>query len=168
MAQPLSAFTGSALYVDAMLIAGFLDSLSVWHAASRRLMEGAVDPAGGPRLVTASLTLDETAFALMQESLARPPYNVVRSRSQYLQDHPAVVRQLTAVIREPLLSVLDLLTIEPVLREDVAEMAAEMSVSGILPRDAIHVAVMRRLGLTAIASDDDAFERCAGVTLYKP
>jgi predicted nucleic acid-binding protein len=151
-----------------MLIAGFLDPLSPWHTAGRRLMERALDPTTGTRLVTAALTLDETAFVLIQELLARPPYGVTRSRSQYLQEHPEVVRRLAETVRDPLLGVLDLLDVEPVTHDDVAQMVEEMASSGTLPRDAIHVAVMRRLGITAVASDDDAFERCTGVDLYKP
>lgn len=168
MAQPLSAFDGTAIYIDTMLVVGFLDPTSVWHAAGRMLMERAVNPGSETRLLTAALTLDETSFTLMQELLARPPFNVTRSRSQYLQAHSEVVRQLMTIIRGPLLSVMDIVDIVPVTAEDAVQMIVEMGASGILPRDAIHVAVMRRLGVTAIASDDDAFERCAGVTLYKP
>jgi len=40
--------------------------------------------------------------------------------------------------------------------------------AGLLPRDAIHASVMRRLGITAIASDGDDCERCAGFALYTP
>jgi len=45
-----------------------------------------------------------------------------------------------------------------------------MSATGILPRDAIHLVVMKRLGLTAIASDDEGFDRYQdqGVTLFLP
>jgi predicted nucleic acid-binding protein len=41
-------------------------------------------------------------------------------------------------------------------------------VSGLLPRDAIHLSVMKRCGLTAIASDDEGFDHCQGITLFQP
>ncbi len=33
----------------------------------------------------------------------------------------------------------------------------------LLPRDALHVAIIQRLGLTAIASDDVDFDRVEGI-----
>jgi predicted nucleic acid-binding protein len=48
------------------------------------------------------------------------------------------------------------------------QMRQEMQTSGILPRDAIHLAVMQRLGLTAIASDDEGFEHHQGIDLFMP
>jgi predicted nucleic acid-binding protein len=48
------------------------------------------------------------------------------------------------------------------------QMRQEMQVSGLLPRDAIHLSVMKRCGLTAIASDDEGFEHCQGITLFQP
>ena len=60
---------------------------------------------------------------------------------------------------------------ERVLRErndDVLSMAANIEAYGLLPRDAIHVAVAQRLGIDSIVSDDDAFDRVPGITLYKP
>jgi predicted nucleic acid-binding protein len=47
-------------------------------------------------------------------------------------------------------------------------MRQEMRASGILPRDAIHLAVMRRLRLTAIASDDEGFDNRQGIGLFMP
>jgi predicted nucleic acid-binding protein len=165
---PLTTFVGAALYVDAMIAVGLLDAHSSWHAAAERLFGQAIDPARPIRLVTATPTVDEVAFVLLQELVARPPIAVTRSRSQYLAEHPEVVRQLTRQIEAPLESLVDLLTLEPVLPEDVLLMRREMAATGLLPRDALHVAVMRRLGLTAIASDDEAFDRCASLIRYAP
>jgi predicted nucleic acid-binding protein len=166
--RPLASFDGDVLYLDAMILEGFLRPHSQWHAASRQLFERALDAARPIRLVTATLTIDEVVFVVLQELLLEPPYTVARSRSQYLSEHPVVVQELMAAIRAPVGGLLQLLALEPVTASDVADMTAEMAASGVLPRDAIHVAVMRRLGVTAIASDDDAFCRCAGIVLFKP
>jgi len=44
----------------------------------------------------------------------------------------------------------------------------EMCSSGTLPRDSIHLAVMIRLGLTAIASDDEGFDNRPSIDLFMP
>ena len=62
----------------------------------------------------------------------------------------------------------DLVILEPVTATDMDQMREEMCASGILPRDAIHLSVMKRLGLTAIASDDDGFDHRQGIDLYQP
>jgi predicted nucleic acid-binding protein len=112
--------------------------------------------------------MDEVVFVLLQELVARPPMSVTRSRSQYLAEHPEVVRELMPQLDPSLTGMVELLSLEPVLPEDVAAMRREMTATGLLPRDALHVAVMRRLGLAAIASDDEGFDRCAGLTRYVP
>jgi predicted nucleic acid-binding protein len=100
--------------------------------------------------------------------VARRPYNIVRSRSQYLHDHPEVVRVLMVQL-DPLVEALfDLVTLEPVTAADIRQMRQEMLTTGILPRDAIHLAVMKRLGLVAIASDDEGFDNRQGISLFKP
>ena len=168
MAEPLTAFAGDTLYTDTMILVGFLRPDSPQHPASRQLFERAIDGTRPLRLVTATLTIDEVVFVLLQELLLNPPYSVTRSRSQYLSEHPDVVRELMRVIDPPVQSLGELLAFEPVLPEDIVAMRREMVATGLLPRDALHVAVMRRLGIAAIASDDDAFERCAAITLFKP
>ena len=168
MTRPLAAFGGGALYLDAMFAVALLDARSAWHVAAERLFGQSIDPTRPIRLVTATLTIDEVVFVLLQELVARPPIAVTRSRSQYLAEHPEVVRELMRQIEPPLADLIDLLSLEPVLQADVTAMRREMGATGLLPRDALHVAVMRRLGLAAIASDDEGFDRCAGLTRYVP
>ncbi|HET7769896.1 MAG TPA: type II toxin-antitoxin system VapC family toxin [Chloroflexota bacterium] len=168
MAEALSAFSGAAIYLDTMVLFGYLVAESSWHASSDQFFTRAVEAEPRIALVTASLTLDELAFNLLQEAVAVPPYGVMRSRSQFLQHRPAVVRDLTQGLAPIITRVASLLDIQPVTGDDGLAMLDGMSRYGLLPRDAIHLAVMRRLGITAIASDDDAFEGIAGITLYKP
>ena len=63
---------------------------------------------------------------------------------------------------------ISVVSLEPVLPEDITAMRQVMLATGLLPRDAIHLSVMRRLGITAIASDDDDFDRYPDIALYKP
>jgi len=168
VAQPLTAFHGSALYLDTVILVGFMDTASPWHAACQQLLYRAINPAHAILLVTATLTIDETVFVLLQELLQRPPFGVTRGRSQYLRAHPDVVRELMHSVDQWVQNWLSLVSLEPVLPTDIDAMRREMVATGILPRDAIHLAVMRRLGITAIASDDDDFDRHTDITLFKP
>jgi len=168
MAQALIAFQSGALYLDAVMLEAFIDSLSPWYASCRELFRRAIAPPRPIRLVTATLTIDETVFVLLQELLLRPPYQIARSRSQYLQNHPEIVQQLMTVVDPLVQDVERMISLEPVLPADISAMRREMVATGTLPRDAIHLAVMRRLGITAIASDDDGFDRYPDITLFKP
>jgi predicted nucleic acid-binding protein len=168
MASPLADFQGNAIYVDTNVLVGLVDANSVYHLARASFFQRAVDPARPIQLFTATLTLDEVVFVLLQELVARDPYRIVRNRSQYLRDHPDVVRTLMEQV-DPLAAALcDLVTLEPVTATDIRQMRHEMHTSGILPRDAIHLAVMQRLGLTAIASDDEGFDHHQGIDLFIP
>jgi predicted nucleic acid-binding protein len=168
VAQPLAAFHGTALYLDTMILVAFVDTASQWHAASRHLFYRAIEPTRPIRLVTATLTIDEMVFTLLQEMLLRPPYSVPRSRSQYLGAHPEIVRQLMTSVDYGVQRLLAIISLEPVLPADITAMRREMIATGTLPRDAIHLAVMRRLGIAAIASDDDGFDHSPDITLFKP
>jgi predicted nucleic acid-binding protein len=63
---------------------------------------------------------------------------------------------------------MSIVSVEPVNASDVGAMLQAMQSYGMLPRDAIHLAVARRLGITAIVSDDDVFDQIPGIRLYKP
>jgi hypothetical protein len=168
MPEPLSAFQGNLLYLDAMILVGYVDGDSPWHTAARQVFRRRLPPERSVRLVTASLTVDEAVYILLEESLLRPPHNVARNRGSYLRRHPEVVAQIMTALEVPIEEMLRLVTLESVKPEDISAMSQEMLAAGLLPRDAIHVAVMRRLGITAIASDDDDFERCQGIHVFKP
>lgn len=166
--RPLASFSGDVLYLDTMLLVGQIDSDSRFRAASDALFSRVARSREAPRLSTAVLTVDEAMFTMLETFVARPPYGIVRSRGQYLGAHPEIVRELMKRIDGPVAAAVELITVESVIPADIAAMRHEMATTGLLPRDAIHVAVMRRLGITAIASDDPAFDRCAGLVRYAP
>ena len=168
MAEPLTAFQGSALYLDTVILVGFMDTESPWHSACRQLLYRAIDPAHPIRLVTATLTIDETVFVLLEGLVQRPPYGVTRGRGRYLRSHPEVVRELMTSVDYWVRNWLGVVSLEPVLAEDITAMRQAMMATGLLPRDAIHLSVMRRPGITAIASDDDDFNRHPDIALFKP
>jgi predicted nucleic acid-binding protein len=168
VASSLADFQGNAIYLDTNVLVGLVDAGSVYHPACAAFFQRAVDPDRPIQLFTATLTLDEVIFVLLQETVAREPYSITRNRSQYLRDHPDVVRELMMQL-DPLASdVCNLVALEPVVAADISEMRQEMRDHGTLPRDAIHLAVMKRLGLTAIASDDEGFDNRRGIDLFMP
>lgn len=168
MADALPRFDGETAYVDAVILVAYLDRGHPFHQACRSFVSRAVAPDGRLALVTATLTLDEVVFVLLQELVARPPHGVGRDRARYLERHPDAVRTLTAAINPPVRALVEILQLEPVTPADIAEMSRIMAAHGLLPRDAIHYAVARRLGITAFVSDDDAFDGLPGVRLFKP
>lgn len=168
MSLALADFRGPVIYLDAVLLISFLDSGSPWHTSSRDLFYRSLDEASPVHLVTASLTVDEVAFVLLQDLVSQEPHRITRNRSHYLRSHPEVVRALMPSVDAGIERVLQVVSLEPVLPEDVATMRQEMLAIGLLPRDALHLAVMRRLGIPAIASDDNDFDRHPDITLYKP
>ncbi|MEE8301132.1 MAG: type II toxin-antitoxin system VapC family toxin [Candidatus Tectomicrobia bacterium] len=168
MAHSLANFHGDTISLDANVLVGVIDSDAVYHPACATFFQRALDPHRPIQLITATRTLDEVVFVLLQEMVARQPYHVTRSRSQYLRDHPAVVKALMAQV-DPLADAMrDLVILEPVMAIDIESMRGEMRTSGILPRDAIHVSVMKRLGLTDIASDDEGFDNRQDINVYQP
>lgn len=94
MVRPLADFCGERIYVDTNILVGLVDADSAYHPACEAFFQRALDPAQPIQLVTCVLTLDEVVFVLLQELVAKPPYNISRSRSQYLQNHPDVVKAL--------------------------------------------------------------------------
>jgi predicted nucleic acid-binding protein len=168
MAHPLADFQGNTMYVDTNVLVGLVDATSIDHPAGAPFFRWAVASAPPIQLFTATLTLNEVVFVLLQELVVRDPYRIVRNRSQYLRDHPQVVRALMEQV-DPLAAALcDLVTLEPVTATDIHHMRQEMQTRGMLPRDAIYLTVLQRLGLTAIASDDEGFDHCPGIDLFMP
>lgn len=168
MASSLADFQGNAIYVDTNILVGLVDANSTYHPACAAFFRRAVAADHPIQLYTATLTLDEVIFVLLQETVAREPYSIIRNRSQYLRDHPNVVRELMMQLDPLATDVCHLVALEPVVAADISEMRHEMRAHGTLPRDAIHLAVMKRLGLTAIASDDEGFDNRQGINLFMP
>ncbi len=85
MARSLADFREESIYLDTnILLVGLIDADSVYHSSCKEFFRRALDPARPIQMVTCTLTLDEVVFVLLQELVAKPPYNVSRSRSQYL------------------------------------------------------------------------------------
>ncbi len=161
----LEAFSGPEIYVDTSLFLFVALADPTYGPSSSEFLSRAFD--GQFSLVTCSLALDEFLFSALIERLQQEK-SVSRRRAQFLRDHPNVVAALARSTVPLMEGVMKSARVEPVLAEDAVEMGRLVAAHGLLPRDAIHVAVMKRAGLTAIATDDTDFTRVPGLEVYMP
>jgi predicted nucleic acid-binding protein len=73
MAAFLTDFQGNAIYLDTNVLVGLVDANSVYHPTCAAFFQRAVDPERPIQLYTATLTLDEVVFVLLQETVVREP-----------------------------------------------------------------------------------------------
>jgi predicted nucleic acid-binding protein len=118
-------------------------------------------------LLTSTLTMDEVSFVALKAKLEEK-YGVTRNQVLYLKRNPEVVKALASDVNQIVENVLGLITLVEVNAPDVQKMQLYVREFGLLPRDAIHLAVAHRLGLTCIASSDSDFDRVAWLTRYAP
>jgi len=118
-------------------------------------------------LLTSSLTIDEIAFVALKVKVEEK-YGITKGHVRYLKQHPEVVKALAPEIGEVLDNVRRLCTIVEVDESDIERMREYMESFGLLPRDAIHLAVAHKRGLTCIASSDEDFDRVSWVSRYEP
>jgi predicted nucleic acid-binding protein len=93
---------------------------------------------------------------------------VTKNQVLYLKRNPEVVKALASDVNQIVENVLGLATLTEVSAPDVQQMRLYMGEFGLLPRDAIHLAVVHRLGLTCMASSDSDFDRVPWLTRYAP
>ncbi len=118
-------------------------------------------------LLTSTLTIDEVSFVALKAKLEEK-YGVTKNQVLYLKRHPAVVKALASDVNQMMENVLGLTTLVEVNAQDIQQMRLYVKEFGLLPRDAIHLAVTHRLGLTCMASSDSDFDRVTWLTRYAP
>jgi len=165
MPKYLDEFSGDRIYVEPnILLFDALADARFGHSSLDFLKRGSQREF---ELLTSSLTIDEIAFVALKVKLEEK-YEVSKGHVRYLKQHPEVVKALIPEIEEVLDNVRSLCTIVEVDESDIEQMQEYMKSLGLLPRDAIHLAVVRRLGLTCIASSDKDFDRVSWLSRYEP
>ena len=165
MPKYLDEFSGDRIYVEPnILLFDALADARFGHSSLEFLKRGSQGEFG---LLTSSLTIDEIAFVALKVRLEEK-YKITRGHVRYLKQHPEVVKALALEIGEVLDNVRRLCTIIEVGELDIERMEEYMKSFGLLPRDAIHLAVARRMGLTCIASNDADFDRVNWLSRYEP
>ena len=110
--------------------------------------------------------LDELFYRLLlarvQDASGRHPLEELRAdRAGAIRDHGPAIN--TALRQLVLLPHVHLVGVETA---DFSRMLDNITTYALLPRDALHVALMQRLNLTAVASDDTDFDRVPILTRH--
>ncbi len=163
MADPLSAFTGSVIYMDTMLPYLLLRSIDESVKPLFKRIE-----AGELRAYTSVLTFDELAYRLLLafikdryggSALERLRDEEEKMLTEFAPQTSALLRQLSAYAS---------LTVLDVLATDLSALDDAMVKYHLRPRDALHFAAMQRVGCLNLASNDPHFDRVPGIHRYTP
>ncbi|MEW6296554.1 MAG: type II toxin-antitoxin system VapC family toxin [Thermodesulfobacteriota bacterium] len=157
----LDEVAGGSVYIDTNVLYMYLRAdpshIATLRAFLRRVMRREI------RAVVGLPVIDELFYRLLlarvKEATQRNPLEVLRADlAGAVATHG---RAIGAAVRKLLaLPQLALVGVEP---GDVYKMLDNIVLFSLLPRDALHVAVIQRLGLTAVASDDTDFDRVNGI-----
>jgi predicted nucleic acid-binding protein len=126
----------------------------------RRVVRGAIEAFAG------LLVFDELFYRLLlarvKDATGRNPLEVLRA------DLPGAIAAHGNAIDTALRKLMALPHVHLISVEtaDFHGMLDSIMTYGLLPRDALHVTVMQRVGLTAIASDDTDFDRVTTLTRH--
>jgi len=159
----LRDFAEDSIYLDTMLPYALLRGID----EQVRIFFERVE-AGAIQAYTSVLTFDELAYrlilALVGERYGGSPLDVLRGQEV------TVLREIVPPVRAALeeLTRLPNLHVVEVVADDLFVMTESMERYQLRPRDALHYAVMVRLGCLNIASRDAHFDRIPAVTRYVP
>ncbi len=165
MPKYLDEFTEGRIYVEANIF--LFTALADARYGPSAL--GFLERASGDEieLLTSTLTIDKVSFVALKAKLEEK-YSVTKNQILYLKRNPEVVKALASDVNQIVENVLGLTTLVEVNAPDIQQMRLYVEEFGLLPRDAIHLAVAHRLGLTCMASSDSDFDRVPWLTRYAP
>jgi predicted nucleic acid-binding protein len=165
MPKYLDEFVEGRIYVEANVFLFTALADARYGPSALRFLERA--SGDEIELLTSTLTIDEVSFVALKAKLEEE-YGVARSQVLYLKRNPEVVKALASDVNQIVENVLGLTTLVEVNAQDIQQMRLYVEKVGLLPRDAIHLAVAHRLGLTCMASGDGDFDRVAWLARYAP
>ena len=116
---------------------------------------------------TSDFVLDEVLHKLMIAEVAKKYTKSVKEAVAYIKKNPEVIAQLEVIWTEmELLERSKFVVLENrSLFPEFVELSKRYT---LMATDAVHVAIMRRHGLTDIATNDPDFERVDWLTIWKP
>lgn len=165
----VSEFKTGRFYIDTNFFHHFLRPDPKYKPLTDRLFQRIED--GEVRAFTTVLVFDELAYrlllALVKDKYDGNPLGLLRAKHQHMltEFYPTVAKTIGKVKSIPHLEILD------ITGTDINGMLKNMSKFLLMPRDALHISVMKRNRLKYIASDDRSFdcvEDIERIWLYNP
>lgn len=161
MSEPLTAFTGTALYLDTMVPYALLRGIDpAAHALFARI------EAEELRAFTSVLTFDELVYrmllALIRDHYGGSPLEQLRTNEVQMiaEFYPSIAPHLSRLRQFRSLQLVD------VTSSDLDLMDEAMRLYQIRPRDALHLAAMQKTGCLDLVSQDPDFDRIPIIRRY--
>lgn len=153
------------LYWDASFLVHATYPAGRYHRACYAFLER-LSSAGDTLSYISMLALDETVFALIRLRVAEDYPE--RGFWDVYRENPAVIQPYLGELR----ALVDRLSVDPrirlvgIERADMPTTLDYMDAHALLPRDAMHLAVMTRLGIDSLVTTDDDFLAVDGLRLF--
>ncbi len=163
--MPLNLPHGATCFVDANIFVYHFVELGRVSAACRALL-GQVLRTQVDAVSTSACLADTVHRVMAIEAQTR--FQLGGGAAAWLQRHPERITELSAFRDAAVQLGLLPLRLLPVDARTIIDAAEVSSRHGLLTNDAIVVALMRRHGITHLASNDDDFDRVPGLTVWKP
>ena len=149
--------TSGRAYADANVLYMFMRRQEQHRAIIRPFMKRVVQ--GRVELYVSPLTTDELLYRLLltriKEVYSKTPQDVVRTNP--VEPIRRLSDELVTAVRQMLrLPHIYLVSVEA---DDIFQMLKNTQQYALMPRDALHLAIMQRLDLQDIVSDDADFDR---------
>lgn len=161
MSNQITQLTSGNVYLDTMIL---YHQLRASNASVMELFQRIED--GALQAYTAVLTFDEVAYRLLlgliRNRYGNSPLDRLRENQAAMIDefYALIETQLNLLQRFPNLNVVAISAV------DLAAMHRNVRQFRLLPRDALHLALMQRIGCTNLVSEDSDFDTVTGITRF--
>jgi predicted nucleic acid-binding protein len=156
---------GRSIFLDANIFHFYLRGPEEVRRPCISLLEG-IDK-GENNGFTSSLALDEVMYKILlktiEEKHGKNPLDVIQKSFEVIGAQSADVRKALNIILG--IKSINVLSVE---RSHLETAVDYMEKYSVLPRDALHLSVMRSIECTDIASADTDFDRVAGINCWTP
>ena len=161
MALTFADFNGSKIYLDTTAFYQLLRGLSADAVTLFYAVEN-----GQISAYTSVLAFDEVAYrlalALIRDKYGNSPLDLLRqNKSKMMTEFYPQIESRLRLFQSTLN-----LTILPVTPDDLDSMHRNIRRYGLLPRDALHLAAMQKVGCFHLVSQDSDFDHIPGITRY--
>jgi len=157
----VSNFLGDRIYLDTNFIYCFIRPIPEYNyeilTFFKKIEEGRI------HAYTCVNTFDELAYrlllALIKDKYALNPIDLLRKRPRDMMKefYPKIQSVLSELKSFPNLELFALTS------RELCQMIYDLTYARLMPRDALHLAVMRSHGVSFIASDDRDFDEIEGI-----